>query len=122
MAKLEIEVPPEIIEKVTEYILGTPKLLGGLFCSYFMGHIFVYLTIAHLKKNVRGNKILDSKAGKISLGCCWICLISLPIYWLKFDNLGLEYSNFLEILPTVIIFSFACQLVVYLIIAKYWSN
>jgi len=120
MAKFEI--PDEAIEEIVGYIVSTPKVLGGLFCSYFLGHIFVYLTIAHLKKNVKGNKILDSFPGKIALGSCWICLISLPIYWLKFDDIGLEYDSFLEILPTVIIVSFALQLVVYLSVAKWGSN
>ena len=120
MAKFEI--PDEAVNEIVGYIVSTPKVLGGIFCSYFLGHIFAYLTIAHIKKNTKGNNLLNTFPAKIALGSCWICLISLPIYWLKYNNINLEYNNFLEILPPVIIVSFALQLFVYLFIAKWGGS
>lgn len=119
MAK--IQVPDEVLQQVIGYIVATPKALGGLFCSYFSGQLWAFLTVAYLKKNTRGNKMLDNLSAKIGLGSAWFCLISLPIYWLKNDNLNLEFESFLNILPPAIVVSFALQLFIYLAIAK-WGD
>ena len=113
------KIPDEIIKEIVGYIVSTPKMLGGILCSYFLGHIFVYLTVAHIKKNSKGNNILNSYPAKIALGTCWICLISLPVYWISFDDIRLEYNKFLEILPPVVILSFALQLPIYLLVARW---
>ena len=120
MAKLE--VPDEAVQHIVGYIVTTPKVLGGLFCSYFSGQLWAFLTVAYFKKNARGNKMLDSVPAKVALGSCWFCLIGLPIYWMKYDSVDLNYESFLDILPAVIIVSFALQLFVYLAVAKWGAN
>ena len=120
MAK--IEVPDEAVQQIVGYIVATPKVLGGLFCSYFSGQLWAFLTVAYFKKNTRGNKMLDSLPAKVALGSCWFCLISLPIYWAKYDSMDLVYDNFLNILPAAIIVAFALQLFVYLAVAKWGAS
>jgi len=113
------EIPDEAIQKVFDHILDSPKLLVGLFCSYFSGHMWVYLTIAHLKKTTKGNTVLKSWHAKICLGCSWFCLILIPVYWLQYSDLRFVYSNILAIIIPVIVFSFALQLLVYLLVTKF---
>lgn len=120
MAKFEI--PDEAIQQIVQYVVATPKVLGGLFLFVFSGQLWAFLTIAYFKKNTRGNKLLDNFPAKISLGSCWFCLIALPIYWAKYDNIDLEYESFLNVLPPAIIFSFALQLFVYLAVAKWGAE
>ncbi len=117
MAKFEI--PDEVTQQVIGYIIATPKVFGGLFCSYFSGQLWAFLTIAYLKKNTRGNKLLDNYPAKIALGSSWFCVVALPIYWLKYDNFNLNYDSFINILPPAIIVSFALQIFIFLAVAKW---
>jgi hypothetical protein len=96
-----------------EYLKQTPKALAVLIMSYFSGQLWVFIIAAFLRSKTRGNKLLQSTAGKTAVGLLWFSGILAPVYWLKFGNLGFEYAGILEVaIPTLVSGMFA-QLVVF---------
>ena len=103
--------------QISEYLKSTPKAVALLFCSYFCGHLWVFILLAYIKKGTKGDTIIKSTAGKTTLGFCWFAFLMCPIYIIKHKTISVEHDKLLDLVYPTILIGIFLQVVIFIIFA-----
>jgi hypothetical protein len=109
MALSASSVPASISEPVLEYLRQTPYALAVLVFSYFSGQLWTFLILGYLKKGTAGNRVLNSVAGKVSLGIAWFALVLVPIFYLSHESLRFTYDSILSVVIATLVAGLCAQ-------------
>lgn len=106
----------KIIKLLVDGIAATPRLLGFFVASLFSGQLWVYIYFSYFQKSNRGKDIIMSIYGRVALGASWFLIISIPIYYLEYDNFRISYNNIVPLTEIIIVYGVFIQILIFITI------
>jgi hypothetical protein len=102
-----------VADVLSNYLRATPQAIAVLIVAFLSGHLWVYIITAYLRRNTKGNRLLQSTAGRIAIGMAWLAVVMIPVYFTEYGTWPADYGNILAIvIPTIVLALFA-QVVIF---------
>jgi hypothetical protein len=113
------KVESTVTSQLVEYLKATPQAIAVVFFAFLEGHLWVFMITAYVRDKTKGNKLIMSVAGKVTIGLLWITLNMVIIYAIQYQSWPMKYENILEIVVPTIVLSLLLQLLIFLGCLKY---
>lgn len=113
---MDINIPDKVIETLTDFFVGSPKVLATLILSWVSGHTWSYIVFTYFRDKKISEGFFDTWLGKSSLGLLWFSIVLVPIYIISHGTLKIEYEKILEVIFSTLLYSYFLQAFIFIII------
>ena len=106
-------IEKEVGTQVVNYLARTPQAVAYLFCSFMSGQLWAFIILASYKKSIRGDKYLQTIAGRTALGFAWFVVVLVPLYFWRYQTLNCHYTKLVNLVVPTVVLGLFLQVVIF---------